>query len=55
MKLNTYNQKKLIGRQKFNACMLKAFEYGKNDDTEFEMKEIRDDLWERISSLESEK
>jgi hypothetical protein len=48
MKLNTYNQKKLIGRQKFNACRLKAFEFGKNDQTEFDMKQIRDDLWEKI-------
>lgn len=48
MKINTYNQKKLIGRQKFNALMLKAFEFGKNDTTEFEMKEMRDEEWEKI-------
>ena len=47
MKINTYNQKKLIGRQKFNAC-IKAFEFGKNDQTGFDMKQIRDDLWEKI-------
>lgn len=45
---NTYNQTKQLTRQKFNALMLKAFEFGKNNTTEFEMKEMRDKEWGKI-------
>lgn len=45
---NNYNKTKQLTRQKFNALMLKAFEFGKNDTTEAEMKEARDKQWEKI-------
>ena len=46
--MNTYNTNKTISRQKFNAMMQMAFEFGKKNTTEWNFKQMRNLKWEMM-------
>lgn len=48
MGTNKYNKKITMGRIKLNCLLDWAYNVGKNDDSEFNYKRLRDEMWEKM-------